>query len=152
MMSWQTKCESHRGMTYSSTKVFGRRRCWRRRDQRRVRRECCLGKMELLIDHLRKVPAKRTQQKPSYPCGPPEGFEFVCRPPQKEVLPRGHSRSHVILAVLLWGSNLTIKKICSRQNNTPISGGVFQEAAAGRIVGGEMFKAQPVSFPQFVGG
>ena len=32
-------------------------------------------KMELLIDHQRRVPAKKTQQKPSSPCGPSKGFD-----------------------------------------------------------------------------
>ena len=34
-------------------------------------------KMELLIDHQRRVPAKRTQQKPSFPCGASKGFDRI---------------------------------------------------------------------------
>ena len=33
------------------------------------------AKMELLIDHQSRVPAKITQQKPSSPCGPSMGFD-----------------------------------------------------------------------------
>ena len=40
--------------------------------------------MELIVDHLRRVPAERAQQKPSSPCGPPEGLDRVRLPTATE--------------------------------------------------------------------